>query len=255
MTASDDWRAHYDRATASTNSPRQSATAPEPAKPAGFDLPSFTVDKSMRIMATAVGLLGFFLFPEPEKFKEYPKADVVSQIQGRLGAPAIGDFRFIAADAFPDEILPYDLSITVADKTREVTSTVKGNLGLDYALSAVRIMSPKEVTALDVQQEAAPSTGWSKWTPKFITGFVDDASNVRAQADAQAAARNFIIYRFGDSDLSFYQGQTIDRVERTSTGIRVIYVDGWSPSRWSPVYWFFIGLFLLGLASTYSSWD
>lgn len=260
MSNIDDWREHYDLVRASTGRPVQKRGGSRQAR-RSFSLP-LQFGKSTRYAIAAVGFLGFFFFPETESRKDYARDDVVSQISSRIGDRVVGSFRLVEADPFPDLALPYDLMVTVSNGDYRAAATIKGELGVDYGLQAIRIISPTEVTALDVRgrgRSAAASAasyapGILKGLVSTVAGLVDRQGEIRAQADAKAAARNFIIYRISDHDRALFDAKSIRRIERSDAGLSVVYVDGWSASGWSPVYWLFIAMFLLGAVSSIATW-
>lgn len=262
MDDTQEWREHYDLVRQSTGHRPAKLKAPRKASGAALSLPSLPFGKSLRHVMAAVGFLGFFFYPETEQMRDYAYGDVMHQIETRLGDRVAGSYRLIEADPFPDLGLPYDLVVIVENEDYRTGATVKGELGIDWSLSAIRIINPNEVRALDVEhihgssaaKAASYAPGFLKGLASVAGGLMDSQGEIRAQSDAQSAARNFIIHRIDDRDLSLFETKAVRRVERAADRLSVVYVDGWSPSSWSPVYWLFIGLFVGGLASSIAKW-
>lgn len=256
------WREHYDLVRASTG--HRPAKIKVPRKPGGpaLSLPALPSGKSLHYIMVAVGFLGFFFFPQTEQTRDYAYSDVMRQIETRLGARVAGRYRLIEADPFPDLSLPYDLVVIVENDDYRTGATVKGELGIDWSLSAIRIINPNEVRPLDVEHLSdSTASSAASYAPGFLKdlasvagGLLDSQGEIRAQSDAQSAARNFVIHRIDDRDLSLFETKAVRRVERRADRLSVVYVDGWSPSRWSPVYWLFIALFVGSLASSIAKW-
>ena len=251
----EDWSAHHARIRATTGGrPQQARTA--------WSVPRFSLGKHGGKVLALLSLVGFLWWPETEIRKSYPRTAIEAQNASMVGTPAVGDFSLVKGDPFPAAHLPYDLVVTIANRHYEATATVKGLYQIDPRLSAIRIITPVEINALDVVHKGQKAKSYAEsMAPEALRGFVgaiggmvDGQAEIRAQSDAQAAARNFIPYRLSDADVALFEAKEVRRIERSESGFDVIYVDGWSVD-WSPIYWVFLAGFGIGLTSTVAQVD
>ena len=252
--AEEDWSAHHARIRATTGG------RPEKARTA-WSVPKFSLGKHGGKVLALISLIGFFWWPEVEVRKSYPRAAIEAQNTSMIGTTMIGDFRLVKADPFPAPHLPYDLAVTIANQDYEATATVKGLFQIDPRLSAIRIITPVEINAHDVVHKGQKAKAYAEnMAPEAlrsfvgaIGGMVDGQAEIRAQSDAQAAARNFIPYRLSDADVALFETKEVRRVERSERSFDVVYVDGWSVD-WSPIYWVFLAGIGIGATSTVARW-
>lgn len=234
----------------------------KPSRGFKIGMPKLELGKGTRYAIAAAGLFGFLFFPQPQQKERYSRIDVKNQVEQRLGSKVIGNFELINADVFPPQSMPYDLSVTIENKDYRTGATLKGELGIDYSLSAIRITNPNEVIPFDVETfERSTADTAASYVPDVFRSFANKIANiadshalVRAQADAQAVARDFIIYRLSDSDVATFKEHDVLRVDRTDKGLTVVYVAGWSPSNWSSVYWLFLSMLAFGGGSVVRQW-